>query len=576
MNQIVKKVLIGALGTGCFIGALFGGLMIFRNVSRKPVNVYPAKMIVMTDYYEDAKEMYGTVTADRLQNVFLSSTETVTQTLVQEGQQVKKGDPLFLYDTTLTELNLKKADNSLLQSKRDLENAKKDLEKLKRTKPYQAPKEIIPAEPVVPEANDTESIPDYPINTPRKLGGDGTKKHPLIYVWGENNTLSDRFFSEAINEVNLDAKDEDDESNAEMTEPTEEDVLVGSISQNQTDSNATASDVTKPSVKGNAGRDAQVWLILESFENDRFDKEPSRIWGVYMKRESGRIYMSLFEPTSEQLGMKDEETEDGGFDDMDGGSLPSSSDDGPVYTKEELASAINNKQKEIRDLELTVKLAEVDLKRMKEEIGDGKVYAKMDGIVKKVADPEDAYKNSKAFITISQGGGYNVQVAVNEFLLDTFQAGQKVQVTSNENGDMAEGTVQSVSKDPTSENSFWGMGNDNTSYYPCTIFVSEDAAELKENDFVTVSYEDAQSGSGRGVYLDKMFIRSDVSGSYIFVKGKDGLLEKRNIAVGKDTGWGMIEIKKGLSVSDSIAFPYGSNVVEAAKTRDADVEDLYT
>ena len=37
----------------------------------------------------------------------------------------------------------------------------------------------------------------------------------------------------------------------------------------------------------------------------------------------------------------------------------------------------------------------------------------------------------------------------------------------------------------------------------------------------------------RGIYLEKAFVRTDKDGSYIFVRGADGKLEKRSVRVGK-------------------------------------------
>ena len=46
--------------------------------------------------------------SDRIQTVFLSDTQTVTEVLVKEGDTVKKGDVLMTYDTTLSELELER------------------------------------------------------------------------------------------------------------------------------------------------------------------------------------------------------------------------------------------------------------------------------------------------------------------------------------------------------------------------------------------------------------------------------------------------------------------------------------
>ena len=54
--------------------------------------------------------------------------------------------------------------------------------------------------------------------------------------------------------------------------------------------------------------------------------------------------------------------------------------------------------------------------------------------------------------------------------------------------------------------------------------------------------------------------------SYVYKKGKHGRLEKQYVEVGKNM-YGSIEIVFGLTMEDEIAFPYGRNVKEGAKTK---------
>ena len=65
-------------------------------------------MVGMTEFWGDNQESYGPVTTDRIQTVFLSDTQTITEVKVKEGDEVKKGDVLMTYDTTLSELELER------------------------------------------------------------------------------------------------------------------------------------------------------------------------------------------------------------------------------------------------------------------------------------------------------------------------------------------------------------------------------------------------------------------------------------------------------------------------------------
>ncbi len=583
MNHIAKRILIaGGVAAGITAG-VFGGLTVYRNVSRKPVNVYALSDIAMTDYWGDAKETYGTVTADRLQNIYLSSTETVTEILVKEGQQVSAGDALFTYDTTLSEINVKKAENDLLQKQRALEKAKAELEKLKKTTPYTEPPEpVIPSEPENPSEPET---PTSPQETPKLLSGSGSKEDPFLVLWGENDEISDEFFNRMLKKRTdsghepdefhapdeLVTKDPEGESSEEPAENSGEEPA-----EEPTESEEPVSTPETPSDTVSDLPDAEVYLVLERHLDNDPDAELLMSWGIRIRRKSGTLYTALYQPTAGSSG------EDEGEWDIDDGDYISGSASGGVseendvrYTRDELAQAIQSKTVEIRDLTLDTKIAETELKRMKAELGDGTIRASISGVVKKVSDPEEAFKNSKTFISVSAGGGYQVEVPVSELMLNQFSVGQTVQVMSYESGTMVDGTIESISVYPTAGDSYFGSGNPNASYYPCTVAVDE-SAEFRENEYVSVTYQEETDSQEGSFYLDKMFIRSDASGSYVYISGENGLLEKRSVVTGKDLGWGTIEIKSGLSLDDRIAFPYGSNVTVDAKTTDADPEDLYT
>ncbi len=85
--------------------------------------------------YWDSESMEGFVTSDRTQNVTLNTSQTVEEVKVTEGQEVKKGDILLVYDMKQTEINLEKAELKLEQLKQSLKNAEEGLKKLKNMSP---------------------------------------------------------------------------------------------------------------------------------------------------------------------------------------------------------------------------------------------------------------------------------------------------------------------------------------------------------------------------------------------------------------------------------------------------------
>ena len=100
MKKNKRKWIIAVIAIVVLIGAAIGGVY-FMSQNREPVYVFSFQdgIVGMTDYYDYSGESSGMVKTDRVQNVFLSDTQTVKEVLVSEGQQVKKGDVLFTYET---------------------------------------------------------------------------------------------------------------------------------------------------------------------------------------------------------------------------------------------------------------------------------------------------------------------------------------------------------------------------------------------------------------------------------------------------------------------------------------------
>ena len=96
-NKRTKKIIAIILAVVLTAGAGFGGWRLWGNRSSEPVYVYDFSMIGMTEYWGDTKESYGPITTDRVQTVYLSSTQTVTEVFVQPGDEVQKGDVLMTF-----------------------------------------------------------------------------------------------------------------------------------------------------------------------------------------------------------------------------------------------------------------------------------------------------------------------------------------------------------------------------------------------------------------------------------------------------------------------------------------------
>ena len=136
--------------------------------------------------------------------------------------------------------------------------------------------------------------------------------------------------------------------------------------------------------------------------------------------------------------------------------------------------------------------------------------------------------------------------------------------------------ITEISEYPEEANNyFYGYGNENTnaSYYPFKAYV-EVADGLTDSSPVTISISASASGLDT-IYLQMAYIRSENGQSYVYKAGEDGKLKKQYVKTGQIIYSSYMEIKEGLTMEDSVAFPYGSDVKEGAKTKSSDSGGYY-
>ncbi len=240
---------------------------------------------------------------------------------------------------------------------------------------------------------------------------------------------------------------------------------------------------------------------------------------------------------------------------------------GGGYTAEELAEAIANQEKSIKECKLQIREAELEVKEY-EKILDGRiVLASMDGIVTSAGTMEEE-PDSGPFILISGKAGLYVKGTISEMELDTLKVGDTITGMSYDTGSEFIAEITEISPYPSDTDNVWyygmGSGNTNSSYYPFYAFI-ENAEGIEVDSSVDLTLP-AAAESASSISLDSYYVRTDSNGkSYCYVMGDDGLLEKRYIKTGSNT-YGTIEIRSGLEEDDYIAFPYGDQVKEGAET----------
>lgn len=245
---------------------------------------------------------------------------------------------------------------------------------------------------------------------------------------------------------------------------------------------------------------------------------------------------------------------------------------GEMYTEEDILEMEKQLYITIREQVEKQKLAESEYEIMARELGDGNVYAEIDGKVVSVLTEEEARTQKQPLLKVSGGGGFFIEGSVSEFQKETLKLGQEVTVNDWNTGNTYTGEVVSIGDFPLDGDNWNGIGNPTASYYPFKAFVGEDA-DLRAGTHVSMTY--SASSAENGFYLEKAFVRTEKGESYIFVRDDNGKLEKRMVKVGKVLWGSYYEILSELDADDYLAFPYGKNVKDGAPTVESDVSILY-
>lgn len=153
-RNVIVAVLLAVAVAGGSIGGYYG----FRSMNR-PVTMVYAVNELSSGYWGDNMTLDGMITSDASQNVYLSTEQKVKEVLVKEGDTVKEGDVLMTYDTTAKELELETMELDQKQNELKLDQAKKQLKQLKKTKP-------VSEDPLQPSLDDPglddPFFPDFP------------------------------------------------------------------------------------------------------------------------------------------------------------------------------------------------------------------------------------------------------------------------------------------------------------------------------------------------------------------------------------------------------------------------------
>lgn len=603
---VTAVVLVVAIGLGVWFGVSRG--------RSEPVKVFAFNSVGMTEYWGDSQESYGPVSTDKIQTVFLSSTQTVTEMKVAQGDTVKKGDVLMTFDTTLSDLQLERKRLEVEKLKLDLETAQKKLKDIQNMKPMS----IVSSDDFDNSGEDSDDDgdleKDYELSYDHAY--DGSKPSKALICWlrvttGDEKvritpTVDDALLEEARQQAEKFQNENQPDPTEPSTEPTTESTTESTTepatepptqpgteppTQPSTEpptqpSTEASTPSTEETSEGEGGEHSSAsaaenpdekptitvnsyYMVIKATEGNK--RMGARVvWqGMFIKRVGSGFTFQFFDAT----GVPDHMATDPDDPDNTDPTDPDMPDPGSGYTAAQLAQMRAEQEKTIKETKFKIKMAEANYKIMQTEMSDGNVYAEFDGKVVSVLSEDEAKTQNQPVIKVSGGGGFYIQGSVSELEKDKMQIGQEVTVNDWNTGMTYTGKIVSMGDFPTNSDGWNGSGNPNVSYYPFTVFVDE-TADLQAGMYVNIQYSSAESENG--IYLENPFIRTENGQSYVYVQGAGGKLEKRFVTTGKALWGSYTEIRSGLTVDDLIAFPYGKNLKEGAPTVESDVSDLYS
>lgn len=601
----MKKRTIAVIAAAAIVVVAGGGYGIYKLVksNASPVEVTSVSSLNM-GWWGDTSNTSGFITANATQEVYLDGNELVDKVHVKEGDEVKIGDTLLSYDTTLLELDVESEELEKQGVKLQIKAAEQELEKLKKITPVpdnafgdagmddgtvlvktqavmtatsaetapqtesQAPEtqatEAQTTESQTPETKAPES--QTPETTGEEVLGPEKEEKP------QKSPLKD---VKAYSKLNYDSKPYKGSGTKE--DPyvffcKEGATIYASFMNKLLGYNASGTSKKNGGMKEN-GKGS--YAILEIREGDSVNGGFVKSISINGTVKVDKAYAPDITWTFASDGVtKNVPDVDEPSDEEDGDDPFGGWDDGPegdIYTVTELKEAIKEKEDEIKDLKLDLREAKLNVKQAKRKLDEAIVKATINGVVKSVGDPAVGELDGEPFLTVTSSEGMYVEGTISELKLGDVKVGTTMTGMAYESGMSFTAEITEISEYPTTANS-WSSNDASASSYPFMAYI-EDSTGLSNNEWVDLTIQESVGGDASAIYLPKAYIRSENGQSYVYKADENERLKKQYIKTGATVYSTSVEVKSGLSLEDKIAFPYGKNVVEGAKVVDGNSDD---
>ncbi len=556
-----------------------GVVLLPKYIGGKTVDVAQVSM-VSSSWWGEQKGTYGTITSGGTYNVYLTNNLLPANVFVTQGQEIEAGARLFEYDMTALELAGESASISYKMAQNNLDKAKALLAEYGTYTVY------VPPEPVIVDGIDAIETVDSGAGSLRT--GSGTKEDPYVYKCDLETRVGAAFLNELTEILAETPVDPGDGTGTSSGGGTGTQPPQGGGTQ-QGSGSGTPSQGGEGGASGEGGGDGEQPAQPEVERAARYarldiycsmgpEMDSVLVASVsFDGKENEEIIKSITEDftigeTLVSVSVAGEVSLNEGSPVFQLSELRSSTaipeppkiPENQRETQEEIDKLIADQKKTVRDLEIALSQAKIDLQKALSEIGDRTVLAEFGGTVTKVADPSSMEAGSP-FIVIATTAGYSVEGTVSENNLEYVKLGDKLRVVSYSTGSEMTATVTEISDTPQQWGNSMSAENPNSSYYTFRAVLETDQV-FDSYTGVEIYFDSSSGQEGSGnFYIPALYVReADDGSSYVLKVGEDGRMVRQPVETGKKIYGSMVEICSGLTAEDYIGFPYGKNAVEGA------------
>lgn len=512
MNKKLKIIIICA---SCVVVIIAAVLIIrFGNIG-KTAEVYPVAML-NESFWGENENLSATVSTGKLQQVTLKE-GLVKEIKVKEGDIVKKGDVLMLYDQTSFQITLMKDQANIASCEAAIAMCDENIQKYSRLKP----KEEAP-EPYI------EIIDHGELPVKYKLTASDDVNSVILF----DTTISKEF----LEKIKVNNEDALLQVYNEMIIPGgKEQTLYGTYEIKSEDLVETDSD----------------WILSNII---KLKDDGS---GVVFDTSADFKYQGAFSTCTpkryeryEQIIHYPEETDTEDY----------------LYTRAELAQMIRDEANESSRLKKELIAEKINYEMDKNVAESGEVKASIDGTVSKAVS-QAGLSIGDIILEVKGSDKYVITTYINEMDLSKVAIGDKMNVTLYERGLSLPAKVVEIGKEPSTQ--VWGGNNPNVSYYPVMAEIEDEEVSLNIGEWGEATLDN--NHQEEALYIPIMYVRKDQGGRYV-MKNANGHLKKQYVTTGKIYSSYVICIKDNLTLDDYISFPYDTGAIQGVPTKQS--EDL--